>query len=323
MSAATSQPVFPSASQIAADQRDFAQRLRNQTLACRLSLQKIGTRKALTPDQRREAADPFGADYKSLSASKKLLDTKDPAFKAVREVIRRAKNHWKAMTTPYPEPGIRLIRKSSVDLFDKFMQQCQTDLDQAVKALQQKYPELKQRAATALADLFNEGDYPSRIDTSFGIEWDFPSVDPPAYLKQVNPELYEAEVKKIEARFAVAVDQAEQAFIQQFQHLVTHLVERLKGDVDGKPKTFRDSAVENLNQFFEQFRQLDIGSNSKLQELVGQAQSAVNGITAGDLRDNMTTRQSVEAALSQVAGKIDELMVDKPERLINLGGDDE
>jgi hypothetical protein len=323
MSALPSQSLFPSPAQASADQRDFAAKLRSQTIAVRLSLQKIGTRKALTPDQRREAADQFGADYKSLSASKKILDTKDPAFKAVREVIRRAKNHWRAMTTPYPEPGIRLIRKSSVEIFNTFLKQCEKDLNESVKVLQEKYPELRQRAAVALAELFNDNDYPTRIDTAFCIEWDFPNVEPPAYLKNLNPELYEAEVKKIEARFAVAVDQAEQAFVQQFQQLVTHLVERLKGDVDGKPKVFRDTAVENLNAFFEQFRSLDIGSSTKLQQLVAQAQQAVAGITAGELRENTDARTAVQSALQQVAGEIDGLMVNKPDRMIQLPEDDE
>lgn len=314
---------MPTPDTAAADQRDFATRLRSQTLACRLSLYKLGTRKALTPEQRREAADQFGADYKAISASKKLLDTKDPAFKAVRAILGRAKSHWRSMTTPYPEPGIRLIRKSSVQLFSQFMEQCVKDLDEAVHALQAKYPELKDRAATSLATLFNEGDYPSRIDTSYGIEWDFPSVDPPAYLKQINPELYEQEVKKIEARFAVAVDQAEQAFTQQLQQLVAHLVERLQGTEDGKPKVFRDSAVENLNAFFEQFRQLNIGSNAALEQLVSQAQSAVKGMTAGELRDNADARQTVQAALANVATQIDQLMVDKPDRLIQLPEEDD
>lgn len=301
-----------------ADFRAYARRLKDETCACRLSFSKLGTRKAMTREQRKKAAEPFGADHKALSASKKLIDTRDPAFRAVRQVLGRAKNHWKGMTTPYPEPGIRLIRKSAVEMFDALMKQCDRDLTEAVAKLQAKYPELKTRAAQSLAELFNEADYPSRIDSAFGLEWDFPSVDPPAYLKQLNPDLYEQECKKIEARFSMAVEQAEQAFITQFQVLVSHLAERLKGDVDGKPKVFRDSAVANLNAFFEQFRSLDIGSNSKLQELIGQAQIVVQGITADRLREDGDARASIQTALAQVEQSINELMVDRPQRGINF-----
>lgn len=313
----------PTTSPTAAEQRDFTQKLRSKTVACRLRLEKLGTRKALTVEQRREAAEPFGADHKSLSASKKLLDTRDPAFKAVRQPIGRARSHWHAMTTPYPEPGIRLIRKDAVELFNTLMAGCAKELTEACAQLQAKYPELKTRAAVSLAELFNDGDYPTRIDDSFALAWDFPSIDPPAFLKELQPEIYEAECRKAEAKLGLAVELAEQAFVQQFQHLVTHLVDRLKGDVDGKAKVFQNSSVENLNTFFEQFRQLDLGSNAKLQQLVTQAQAAVGGITAGELRDNPDARTTVQAALSQVAGEIDGLMVNKPDRHIELPEGDE
>lgn len=311
-------PSLYTAAQAAAEQREFAQRLRSQTSACRLRFEKLGTRKALTAEQKRLAAEAFHADHKSLSASKKLLDTRDPAYRAVRKVMTRARHYWLAHTTPYPEPGTRLIRRAAVEAFVAFMRERAAELDQAVADLEAKYPELRERAQVALADLFDAHDYPSTIDGCFGLSWDFPSVDPPAYLKQLNPELYDAECRKIEARFSLAVEQAEQAFAQQFAQLVTHLVDRLRGDVDGKPKVFRDSAVENLNNFFEQFRQLDVGSSSQLQELVTRAQNAVRGVTAGELRENADARATVQAALGEVAQQIDGLMVNRPDRMIVL-----
>ena len=49
-----------------------------------------------------------------LSAGKKLLDTRHPAFKAVTGVRSRLLAYWKGMTLPYPEPGIRLIRQADI-----------------------------------------------------------------------------------------------------------------------------------------------------------------------------------------------------------------
>ena len=43
---------------------------------------------------------------------------------------------------------------------------------------------------------------------------------------------------------------AEEAFTAELAKLVSHLTERLSGQEDGKPKIFRDSAVENLTEFF-------------------------------------------------------------------------
>ena len=63
------------------------------------------------------------------------------------------------------------------------------------------------------------------------------------------------------ARFEEAVRLAEQAFTEEFARLVAHLTERLSGvGEDGKPKVFRDSAVDNLAEFFDRFRALNVRS---------------------------------------------------------------
>ena len=61
-----------------------------QTMAAaRVSFTWLGTRRTLTPQQKQEAADPFSAEGRYLSAGKKLLDTSHPAFRAVTAVRNR------------------------------------------------------------------------------------------------------------------------------------------------------------------------------------------------------------------------------------------
>ena len=63
------------------------------------------------------AAGAFNADGPFLSAGKKLLDTRHNAFRAVTAVRGKAQLYWRAMTLPFPEPGVRLIRQQAVDDF--------------------------------------------------------------------------------------------------------------------------------------------------------------------------------------------------------------
>jgi hypothetical protein len=58
--------------------------------AVRLAFTWFGVRKSLSAQQKEEAADSFGAEGSYLSAAKKLLDTKHPAFKTVTAVRGRA-----------------------------------------------------------------------------------------------------------------------------------------------------------------------------------------------------------------------------------------
>ena len=293
-----------------------AQRLRTSTAAVRLSFTWFGVRRSLTTEQRAQAADTFGAEGDCLSAAKRLLDTRHPAFKTVAAVKNRAIGYWKSLSLPYPEAGIRLIRQDRVEPFDEQMNWFQRELADAVDALDERYHELQTAARQRLGSLYDPTDYPESLRGLFSMDWEFPSVEPPDYLMQLNPELYEQECQRVAARFDDAVQLAEQAFVDELSKLVSHLTERLTGQADGKPKVFRDSAIENLTGFFERFRQLSISSNDQLDELVDQAQEIVQGVQPQSLRDNQTLRQHVATQLSDVQSVLDGLLVDRPRRNI-------
>ena len=293
-----------------------AQHLRTTMAAVRVSLQWLGVRKTLTPEQRNQAADTFGATGDFFSAGKKLLDTQHPSFKAVTAVKNKAVGFWKSLTLPFPEGGIRLIRQDRVEEFDTQMQEFQAELTEAVTTLDRHYAELKSAARDRLGTLFNESDYPASLDGLFSIAWDFPSVEPPNYLQQLNPELYEQECQRMQHRFDEAIRLAEEAFIGELAKLVSHLTERLSGSEDGKPKIFRDSAVENLGEFFEQFKSLNVHSSEQLDNLVADAQRIVSGVEPQALRDSGMLRQHVTTELSRVQSVLDGLLVDRPRRNI-------
>jgi hypothetical protein len=284
--------------------------------AVRVSLSWLGTRKTLTAEQKTVAADAFGAEGAFLSAGKKLLDNKHPAFKAVTAVKGRIVSYWKSLSLPYPEPGIRLIRQDKIDGFDAQMNEFKEELDEAVWQLDEHYAELKSAARDRLGSLFNPADYPESLRGMFQVAWDFPSVEPPSYLQQLNPDLYRQECERVSARFDEAVRLTEQAFMEELQQLVAHLTERLSGQADGKPKVFRDSALNNMSEFFDRFKQLNVRSNEELDSLVEQCRGVVSGVEPQTLRDNQGVRTQVAAELGQVQGVLDTLLVDRPRRNI-------
>ena len=191
------------------------------------------------------------------------------------------------------------------------------ELDDAVAHLDRHYGELKQAARDRLGSLYNPADYPETLVGLFGVEWTFPSVEPPDYLVQLAPGLYEAERARVSARFEEAVELAEQAFLDEFARLITHLSGRISGvDEEGQPRVFRDSAVGNLGEFFERFRSLNVRSNDQLDALVAQAQRAVRGVSARDLRDGEGLRREVAGQLAGVQSALDAMLVERPRRRI-------
>jgi hypothetical protein len=293
-----------------------AERLRTTMAAVRVSFRWLGIRKSLTNDQKSVAADVFGAEGAFLSAGKKLLDNRHPAFKTVTAVRNRAISYAKSVSLPYPEPGVRLIRQDRIEPFDAQMREFCDELDEAVRKLDDHYAELRQAARDRLGTLYNPADYPDSLMGMFAIEHDFPSVEAPDYLRQLTPQLYEQECQRVQQRFGEAVQLAEEAFIAELAKLLAHLTERLSGTEDGRPKIFRDSAVGNLTDFFERFRELNVRSNEQLDQLVADAQRVIRGVEPQALRDNEGLRQHVATEMSRVQSALDGLLVDRPRRNI-------
>ena len=85
----------------------------------------------------------------------------------------------------------------------------------------------------------------------------------------------------------------------------------------GEPKrVFRDSAVENLSEFFSRFKELSVRDNDELDRLVEQARNAVRGVAPQELRDSGALRQRIVHDLGQVQQSLDALMVERPRRRI-------
>lgn len=294
-----------------------ARRLRATMAAARVAFTWLGTQKTLTAEQRAQAAEAFDAEARSLSAGKKLLDVKHPAFRAVTAVRGRISSYWRDLSLPYPEPGVRLIKQDNVEGFAARMADFKAELDDAVANLDRHYADLKQAAAERLGSLYNPADYPETLVGLFDVQWDFPSFEPPDYLRLLCPAVFEQERARVAARFDEAVQLAESAFLDEFARLVAHLCARIGGTgEDGRPQVFRDSAVDNLAEFFGRFAALNVRSNEQLDELVERARRAVRGVAAQDLRDSEDLRRTVASQLAQVRSSLDAMLVERPRRRI-------
>ncbi|HUE73468.1 MAG TPA: hypothetical protein VMP01_21500 [Pirellulaceae bacterium] len=293
-----------------------AHRLRGSMAAVALHFTWFGVRKSLNTEQKAQAADAFGAEGAYLSAGKKLIDTSHPAFKTVTALKSQIVQFLRSMSVPYPEPGLRLIRRDEIGLFDTKLTSLRQELDEAVANLDRHFSELKAAARRRLGRLYNPADYPESLVGLFGVTWEYPNCEPPAYLQQLSPKLYEEESRRVAARFEECIRLAEEAFTEEFGKLVSHLSERLSGSEDGREKIFRDSAVQNLSEFFQRFRHLNVRSSEQLDQLVNQAQQIVRGVQPQALRDDTQLRQQIASQLAGVQSQIEGMLVDRPRRAI-------
>lgn len=291
-----------------------AQRLRRTAAAVRVRVTWWGVHRALTPEQKEQVGVATSADARLLTAGKRLVDVRHPAFRKLTGVRTRLGNYWRGITLPYTEPGIRLIRQADIEPFVHTMEGFRDELTQAEAELNEVYEEIKADARRRLGRLYNAGDYPLEVRGLFTVDWDFPSVEPPSYLMRIAPDIFEQERQRVAARFEAAVHLAEQAFAAEFSKLLTHLSERLGRGEDGQPKVFRDSAVGNLREFFSRFQALNVRSNPELDQLVEQAQRLVGGLTPQELRTSEALRGQVAQDMARVQQQVEALIVEAPRR---------
>lgn len=290
--------------------------LKKLAAGSRLSFTKFGVSKSLTDAQREKAAEAFEAKGDYIRASRCLVDTKHEAWKAVSRVFSQCKDYWKSLTLPYPEPGVRLIRQSHIASFEQQMAEFQGELKEAVDKLEERFHEVKANVKKKAGKLYNEQDYPATIKHLFKIEFEYPNLEPPEYLRKLSPELYAKEEARIQAKFTEAVALAEQAFASEFHKLISHLGTALSGNADGQKKVFKDSAVENLTDFFDRFKTLSVRSNEGLDKLIEDAKSLVKGVAPDDLRTNEELRTNLSKNMSDMSKRLEVMLVDAPKRKV-------
>jgi hypothetical protein len=208
----TAQQVFPRGRQretqqsVTQQERSAASRLRTTMAALRLSFKWLGVRKTLAPEQRTTAARAFHADRELLSASKLILDTKNPAYRAVAAVRSEASSYWRTVTLPFPEAGIRLLPQNSRGLFANTMAGYRERLQKAACELASQYDTIKSEAQRRLGTLFNQAYYPRTLDGLFDLEVSYLTIEPPGYLMALHPDVYQAEQARVRERFENTVE---------------------------------------------------------------------------------------------------------------------
>jgi hypothetical protein len=284
--------------------------------AVKLSFRWVGTQKKLSDNQMQQAASSFNATADLVTASKRLFDTKRESYRALTTLKSQATSYWRAMTLPFPQDGLRLIKQNEVEKFEEKMRDFQERLAQAASNLQLEYEEIKQNAREKLGDLYNPNDYPASLENMFAISWEYPSIDAPDYLLRYNPSLYRQEQKRVQEKFETAVLMAENAFAEKLEELVDHLIERLTDSTDGGVKVFRKSAVENFKEFYENFRHMNVNSNQELERLIKRAADITAGVDVKALRDRRDLRQNLTTQMSSVKSALNQLITDAPARRV-------
>lgn len=255
-------------------------------------------------------------DEDSYTASAKLFNTRMGCFKAIGKLKNMTSKWWEDHTLPFVEAGIRLLPKDDLDSFNYSMKTFTEHLEQLAKEVQWERSAIINDAKQRLKGGFDASHYPDDLSTLFGLEWSFPSIEPPDYLLKMNPAIYQQEAAKAKAALEEAVRMAEQAFLTQFADLVTNLHERLTPSPDGTKKVFHASTVDNITDFIQRFQKLHIGGSDQLEKLVKDAKGLLAGVNPNDIRNAPALQKEIAAGMGAIQEKLGALTTIKPRRKI-------
>jgi hypothetical protein len=245
-------------------------------------------------------AAAVGADAEYVTSNKKLVNFRNPHYRAVIAALGAISQGWHARSVPWVKKGIRLMRQDELDGFGTWLREQQEILRGKANVLAVHRDSLVGEAQQQLGDLFNPSDYPGDLAGLYWVELDFPPLEPDERLRLASVAQYEEQMRRVAARFEAAVGAVQEEFVAEFTQVVSQLTESLTPREDGSVRRIRESTVQNVREFVGRFRTLNVTDSPQLEELIGRAEGLLDGRTRTDLRDSDQIREQIRQGAANI-----------------------
>lgn len=295
----------------------IGQKLQEMTSGCRLEIKTYSGNRKFTAAQQAKLCELFGADAGSVSAGRQVVGRSIPEVKALSRVLREMRAYWSAFTVKY-ENGVRLIRIDKVEAMQSYFEMQCAELEEAKEDLYQAWDKVKEDAAKRLADLYVEEDYSFDVRQSVAMFLTFPAIEPDARIESLAPDLFEAERKRIAAKFQEAAVAAEMGLRQELDSMLKALVEKLNDaeSEDGKRKVVQQRAVDNLVEFAERFKAISVSNDEELNALVDNLKQLAGGADVKSWKKNAAGKAEFAKSLESVKDSLEKMITDQDSRAL-------
>lgn len=185
----------------------------------------------------------------------------------------------------------------------------------------EKYVEAKVEAKQRRGRHYKEADYPeaSELKAAFAVNKRYNGFNVPAALKGLNDEIYQREVARVQVACQRAEVEIQQALAESAAELVEHLADALKPGEDGKPKVFRNTTVEKLQDFLATVDARNITNDAALAAMTSRARAMLNGVEADTLRKDESARERVQKGIASVGQQLRALAVTRSRQVARRG----
>ena len=261
-------------------------------------------------------------DESVFHATKRLLDPK--VLRPCGRVIGKAKAFMVSASLPMSSVfGDRtyLIPIALVEDVDAQMEKFREELAEECVKLSESYDAAKEEQREKLGPHFKDSDYMTlaEVRKSFSMDWSYVTFASPDRLQTVSMALAQRSRAKYESQLEQAYEQTVLTLRQRARDVMAQLAHKLKPGPDGKPRTLRGTALDDLREFCDRLPAMNsIAGDDDLVEAVSAVEAATTGMDVKDLRDNEALRAQLATLAADVSEQLDALVVARS-RAISFG----
>ena len=213
--------------------------------------------------------------------------------------------------------GISLIPNPRMSEVNAWLKLRINERGRLVDTFCEVYPARAEESRAKLGTLADVSDYPDveRVRKAFGVRRQWLQFETPASLKEVDPEIYEQEKARAAAAWGGVLEEARAGLRTLCAELVGAMADKLTVAEGDKPKVFRDSLVNNLNEFTKLFDDLNyVAGDRELGALVENIRGLMRGVKADDLRESRTMRAAVADTMAAFKSTLDTMVAEGASR---------
>lgn len=291
-------------------------------ISVQLSRERFGTTKSFNDAEKAGVASQFHGRSDGFGGNKKIIPKDDPTLKKINSVMSQVYSQWKALSQPYPFlDGVRLTCDQNLPIIQQAVQEAQESLQHHEQEMTARREEIMAASQVNLGDAYDATMYPPSFEGSWSVELSHPSIKPDDRLKQLNPELYEAEVQKVLAQVKSSADMYMDQMVSMFDDMATQMLERLTPGADGKLKVIKNTSFKRWQECFDQFESVtSVMSGTKkahVNEVIAKAKAALDGVTAEKLKKDTLATADLKAKFAEIKSQLGG-MIETVERHIDL-----
>ena len=227
------------------------------------------------------------ASVNSGRFTKRLLPkaaTKD--LSSIASDAREAHNFY---TMPWNGRGTRLLPTAVMQAYDDQMLRLKQDYEDARNRFCDSYYTNIDEARAWLGDMFRREEYPSVAKVRESIEMSVlkepvPNVDSFLTTEGISPEEVEQLRRDLERENEARLQVANTNLFERLYEVVSRATERLEETNDGKPKTFRDSMITNMQELVSLMPSMNLSNDPRITSMTESLQATLEGLEPNMLR---------------------------------------